>query len=38
MSKVKTLGQSDDEDDSALGWIKKSRKLEKERLEAEKKV
>lgn len=35
LGKVKTLGESDDdEDDGALAWIKKSRKLEKEKAKA----
>ncbi len=35
---MKTLGESDDEDDSALAWINKSRKLQHEKEMAEKRV
>ncbi|KAK6181096.1 hypothetical protein SNE40_009028 [Patella caerulea] len=31
LGKVKTLGDSDSDDDGVLGWVKKSRKLEKEK-------
>uniref|UniRef100_A0A6A7FT07 U4/U6.U5 tri-snRNP-associated protein 1-like n=2 Tax=Hirondellea gigas TaxID=1518452 RepID=A0A6A7FT07_9CRUS len=37
MSKMKTLGESDSDDD-ALAWVNKSRKLTKEKLVAEKKA
>lgn len=36
-SRVKTLGESDSDDD-AKNWVKKSRKLEKEKAMAEKRV
>jgi site-specific recombinase XerC len=36
--KIKTLGESDSDDDNALGWVKKSRKLEKEKALADKRV
>ena len=36
--KVRTLGESDDEDGGALAWIKKSRKLQRDKEEAEKRV
>ena len=36
--KVKTLADSDSDDEGALAWIKKSRKLEKEKELAEKRV
>ena len=35
---MKTLGESDDDDDNALAWINKSRKLQREKEEAEKRV
>ena len=38
LSKVKTLADSDSEEDDALAWVSKNRKLTKERQEAEKKV
>ena len=39
-SKVKSLGagDSDDDGDSAMSWVNKSRKLEREKLLAEKRV
>lgn len=38
LSKVKKLGESDSEDESASAWVKKSRALAKEKELAEKKV
>ena len=35
---MRTLGESDDEDGGALAWIKKSRKLQRDKEEAEKRV
>ena len=35
---IKTLGESDEETDNALAWVKKSKKIVDERKEAEKKV
>ena len=37
-SRVKTLGESDDEGDSAAAWVMKSRQLEKDRQLADQRV
>jgi len=37
-SKVKMLGDSDNEDDSAAAWVMKSRQLEQDRRLAEQRV
>ena len=36
--KVKTLADSDDDEDNVLSWVKKSRKIEVEREKAEQRV
>ena len=38
LSRVKGLGESDDDDDSAQAWVVRSRKLQEERVQAEKTV
>lgn len=38
LKKVKTLGESDSDEESASSWVKKSRILEKEKAAAEKRV
>jgi len=38
LSKIKTLGESDGEEDDAMAWIKRSRKLAKDKAEADKKL
>jgi hypothetical protein len=37
-SKVKALGADSDDEDSAVAWVMKSRKLEEERRQAEQRV
>lgn len=36
--KVRTLGDEDDDDDGALEWVKRSRKMEEEKIQAERRV
>ena len=38
LRQVKTLGESDEDEDSAASWVNKSRKLSKEKALAEQKV
>ncbi|XP_041353215.1 U4/U6.U5 tri-snRNP-associated protein 1-like [Gigantopelta aegis] len=38
LKKVKTLGESDSDDESAVAWVKKNRKISKEKLLAEKRA
>lgn len=37
-SKIKTLGESDDEDENAATWVRRVRKMQKEKALAEKRV
>lgn len=37
-SKIKTLGESDDEDENAATWVRRVRKMQKEKAMAEKRV
>jgi U4/U6.U5 tri-snRNP-associated protein 1 len=38
LSHMKSLGESDEEDDSAQAWVARSRKMQEERDQAEKRV
>jgi hypothetical protein len=38
LSRIKPLGESDEEDDSAQAWVAHSRKMQEERAQAEKRV
>jgi SART-1 family. len=38
LSHVKPLGESDEDDDSAQAWVTRSRRMQEERVQAEKRV
>lgn len=38
LAQVKPLGESDEDDDSAQAWVARSRKMQEERVQAEKRV
>lgn len=38
LSRIKLLGESDEEDGSAQAWVSRSRKMQEERVQAEKRV